>query len=435
MCRRQNEADTAKPIKKVEGEQFDQHNINLLSILSPKKLGFPRSEGSDLWGWTDHKSGRNYALMTLSSGTAFVDISNGKRPNVIGKLPSATGASFWRDIKTYKNHAFIVSDQNGRHGLQIFDLKQLRKAKKNSIFKPDSHFKKFHSAHNIAIHAGFAYIVGANKINRFKSRKLAKGGLLILDLKNLKEPTIVGKFKQDGYTHDTQVVTYRGPDKVHRGKTIAFNSNEDTFSIVNATDKSKLKRLSRSTYKNSGYIHQGWLTNDQEYFFQNDSKDELNRSGNNKSRTHIWDVKDLDKPEYLGFHKSSEVSTDHNLYIKNDLIYQANYTSGLRVLQINRVGKKRIPIKLKEIAHLDTHPEANNPESHRGAWSVYPFFDDNKIIISDTKRGLFVAKLNNFLVREAVISSRSSPSTLDFRGDSDQTWTDALSEITNLSNH
>jgi choice-of-anchor B domain-containing protein len=432
MCRSQDGADPIKSIDKFKGKEFDQRNINLFSVLAPEQLGFPGSKGSDLWGWTDHKSGHDYALMTLSSGTAFVDVSNVKSPKYIGKLPSETGVSFWRDIKTYKHYAYIVSDQNGRHGVQIFNLKHLRKAKKNSIFKSDSQFKKIHSAHNIAIHAGFAYVVGANKTDGSKSRKLAKGGLIILDLKNPKNPVIAGKFKQDGYTHDTQVVTYLGPDKDHQGKTIALNSNADFFSIVDATDKSKLKRLSKSTYKDSGYIHQGWLTDDHRYFFQNDSKDEHNRPRNNKARTHIWDVNDLDKPEYLGFHKSAEFSTDHNLYIEDDLIYQANYTSGLRVLQINRGGNNRTEIKLKEIAHLDTYPETNEPESHRGAWSAFPFFDDKKIIISDTERGLFLAKLKNFSARVPTISTTNP---LDIGENSDQAWTDLLAKTTLLSNH
>ena len=33
--------------------------------------------------------------------------------------------NLWRDIKTYKNHAFIVSDGAGPHGVQVFDLTQL----------------------------------------------------------------------------------------------------------------------------------------------------------------------------------------------------------------------------------------------------------------------------------------------------------------------
>ena len=113
------------------------------------------------------------------------------------------------------------------------------------------------------IHNDYAYIVGATKTDGLESKQIARGGLTILNLKNPEKPKLAGKFKQDGYTHDTHVLTYAGPDKAHQGKTIAFNSNADSFSIVDVSDKSKVKRISKNSYNNAGYIHQGWTTDDQ----------------------------------------------------------------------------------------------------------------------------------------------------------------------------
>ena len=45
-----------------------------------------------------------------------------------------------------RQYAYIVSDQNGRHGLQIFNLKRLRNSKPNTVFKANSIYKKIHSA-------------------------------------------------------------------------------------------------------------------------------------------------------------------------------------------------------------------------------------------------------------------------------------------------
>ena len=160
MCRSQGKIDDARPTKRIETNQFDQRNIKLLSVLSAEQLGYPGADGSDLWGWTDRKTGHDYALMTFSGGTSFVDISNGKKPKYIGKLPSQTGSSYWRDIKISRHYAYIVSDQNGRHGLQIFNLKRLRNSKPNTVFKANSIYKKIHSAHNMMIHNDYAYIVG-----------------------------------------------------------------------------------------------------------------------------------------------------------------------------------------------------------------------------------------------------------------------------------
>ena len=87
--------------------------------------GFNAGSGNDSWGWTDATTGKEYALVGLNNGTAFVDISDNDNLLYLGKLPTATETSSWRDIKVYQDHAFIVSEANG-HGMQVFDLTKLR---------------------------------------------------------------------------------------------------------------------------------------------------------------------------------------------------------------------------------------------------------------------------------------------------------------------
>ncbi len=76
--------------------------------------------GNDIWGWFDAQMGNEYALMGMENGTAFVDISNPEDPVFLGRLPTKTGESVWRDIKVYKDHAYIVADNVGAHGMQVF---------------------------------------------------------------------------------------------------------------------------------------------------------------------------------------------------------------------------------------------------------------------------------------------------------------------------
>lgn len=49
------------------------------------------------------------------------------------------------------------------------------------------------------------------------------------------------------------------------------------------------------------------------------------------TRTMIVDMADLDDPKLLGEHLHETTSIDHNLYIRDDLIYMSNYTAGLRI--------------------------------------------------------------------------------------------------------
>ena len=81
--------------------------------------------GNDSWGWTDPVTGKEYAIMALNNGTAFIDITNPTSPIYLGKLPTHTSNSSWRDVKTYNNHAFVVSEVTS-DGLQVFDLTRLR---------------------------------------------------------------------------------------------------------------------------------------------------------------------------------------------------------------------------------------------------------------------------------------------------------------------
>lgn len=358
---------------------FPCFNVDLLAHLPLSVFG-AEATGNDIWGWTDPLDGREYALYGVDNGTVFVDITTPEAPVYLGKLPSHTsGRNTWRDIKQYANHAYIVSEAAG-HGLQIFDLTQLRNLT-NTVpitFTETAHYDQIDSAHNIAINeeSGFAYAVGSNTCN---------GGLHMINIQTPTNPTFAGCFSADGDTHDAQCVNYQGPDEQHQGQEICFNANEDTLTIVDVTSKTNPQQISRMGYIGSGYAHQGWLTEDQRYFLLDDERDEIDFLHNTK--TYIWDVSDLDNPHVIGTHLSHLPSSDHNLYVKGNFVYEANYKSGLRILEMVDVANGY----LVEVAYLDTFP-ADNTRGFAGAWSSYPFFDSGVVIIGDYNGGLFIVR-------------------------------------------
>ena len=366
------------------GAPFPSHNIELLSQLTLADMGaVGQVKGNDIWGWTDPLDNKEYALVGRSDGTAFVDVTDPVSPVYLGFLNSETGSTAWRDIKVYADHAYIVSDNNGSHGMQVFDLTQLRTVVGPPVsFSETTHYGGFAEGHNIAINqaTGFAYVVGSETFS---------GGMHFIDITDQVNPTAAGGFSADGYTHDTQVVTYAGVDTAYSGREIAFNSNEDTLTIVDVTNKSTPMQLSRTGYPNDAYTHQGWLTEDHAYFLSGDELDERNNSSINFTRTHLWDVADLDAPIYLGFYEASVQSIDHNLYIHNGLVYAANYTTGLRVLDHSDIANSN----LTEVAYIDTHPSKDSLTSFDGAWSSYPFFASGTVIIGDRDEGLIVVRL------------------------------------------
>lgn len=355
------------------------HEVDLLAFMPLSQIG--GGSGNDIWGWTDPLDGSEYAIMGRTSGTAFVDITDPYNPVYLGNLPRHTSNSTWRDIKVHKNHAFIVSEASG-HGMQIFDLTQLREIENPPVtFSNTAHYSGFGNAHNIVINeeSETAYAVGTSNCG---------GGLHMVDIKTPTTPTYLGCFASDGYTHDAQCVIYNGPDEEHHGREICFNANEDTLTIVDVTVKNAPVQLSRTGYVGQRYTHQGWLTEDHAYFLLNDELDEM-QNGHN-TRTYVWDVQDLDQPVLRGSHLSSAPAIDHNLYVRGDYVYQANYRAGLRILELVDLAGAN----LDEVGYFDIYPSSDSA-SFNGAWSNYPYFESGTIVVSGIEQGLFLLRSTN----------------------------------------
>tara|TARA_B110000116_G_scaffold253363_1_gene249974 strand:- start:3129 stop:4409 length:1281 start_codon:yes stop_codon:yes gene_type:complete len=363
---------------------------DLIGHLSLKNL--ETTMANDSWGWTDKETGKEYALVGVYEGTAFVDISKPDNPIYLGRLPSASFQSDWRDIKVYKDYAFIVSEAK-EHGLQIFNLKNLRDLKSPIEYKSTNLFKSIGAAHNLFINenSGYAYILGSRKLNG-----LGKGGPIFINISDPENPIWEGGYEANEYVHDAQIVTYKGPDNDYFGREIyvgshGSQSSENNVVILDVTEKKSPKLISSFTYPNSGYAHQGYFSEDHRYFFLGDELDEINYGG--LTKTFIFDFKDLDNPNLSFINSGKYKAIDHNGYIKENLFYMANYTAGVRVYDITNVGNKII----EEIGFFDTYPK-NNDTAFEGAWNVYPFFESKNIIISDINSGLFIIKSNKLLV-------------------------------------
>ena len=99
------------------------------------------------------KPDANTLWVGRTDGTSFIDLSDPSNPRYLGDLPKTATAnqSLWRDIKVYKNHAFIVADGAGAHHMQIFDLTQLRDVTEPQVFTETALYKGVYSSHNIII--------------------------------------------------------------------------------------------------------------------------------------------------------------------------------------------------------------------------------------------------------------------------------------------
>jgi len=373
--------------------QFSCEGVNMKSFLPIQAIGGDRGiELNDIWGWTDPQTGTEYALVGRTDGTAFVDVSDPTNPQYVGELPLTDGARInsWRDVKVHKDHAFVVADNAKDHGMQIFDLTRLRNVDADQMpvtFERDAFYDKVNSVHNIVINeqTGYAYAVGSSG-----GGKTCGGGLHMINIQDPMNPTFEGCFADPstgrsgtGYVHDAQCVVYNGPDAEYQGREICVGSNETALSIADVTNKDSAYAVSTGSFPDYGYVHQGWFDEEQRYFYQNDELDEAQGKVDH-TRTLVWDLKDLDNPKLVKEFMLPEKSIDHNLYIEGSTMYQSNYKSGLRVIDIS---DRENP---KEVAHFDTQPYGKNDPGFQGSWSNYPYFDNGIVVVSSIGEGLFV---------------------------------------------
>lgn len=372
-----------------EAGAFPCKDVNMLSFLNMEDLGADRGiRTNDIWGWEDPETGREYALVGLTNQTSFVDVSDAENPVYLGRLMLTDTArpAVWRDMKVYKDHAYIVADGANQHGMQVFDLRQLRDFDGTpEEFEMTAYYDQIASAHNIVINeeTGFAYSVGSSS-----GGETCGGGLHMIDIREPANPQFAGCFadgnsgrRGTGYSHDAQCVIYRGPDSDYSGREICLGSNETALSISDVTDKSAPTSISIASYPNVAYAHQGWLTDDHRFFYMNDEGDEPQGLVEG-TRTLVWDLTDLDEPILAAEHIATTTETDHNLYIKGDIMYQSNYGAGFRVLDISN---RTAPV---EVAYFDTSPVGGGG----GSWSNYPYFKSGAIIVTGGSNGLFILK-------------------------------------------
>ncbi len=360
---------TGDPLVPVDGSvlDFSAANVAMLSWLTPEDISGVVQRANDIWGYVS-PSGREYAIVGLEAATAFVEVTDPINPRVIKVIDGAE--SIWRDMAVYKTYAYSVNETGG--GVQIIDLSRIDRGKVR--LRGGVTDGGLVTAHNISINedSGFAYLSGSN---------LANGGLVALDLTDPLHPVVEAGTWPFAYIHDMLVVTY--DNGIYAGREIAFAfAGEDGLQIIDVSNKSNMFTVSSLEYPGLAYAHSGWIDRKGKFLFVNDELDELDFTVS-KTTTYLIRIKSLERPKFVKALTNGLESIDHNCMVIGKRLYEANYTTGLRVFDVRR------PKKAKEIAHFDTHPETDRAE-FSGAWGVYAALPSGIVLVSDVQRGLFV---------------------------------------------
>mmetsp|Transcript_71909 Transcript_71909/g.64610 ORF Transcript_71909/g.64610 Transcript_71909/m.64610 type:complete len:501 (-) Transcript_71909:341-1843(-) len=405
--------------------EYSCNNVDLLAFVPLSGEGglgsSNNADGNDIWGYTD-QAGNQFAITGQTDGASIVDITNPSEPEVLCFIPAKVSTNtLWRDIKLAENNdgvkfAFIVADRGGQ-GLQWVPLDVTIAKCRASQTKPmrltegedfgwvgSPVFSGSTNTHNIVgnYEEDKVYLVGSGSCS---------GGLIKVDTSAVRpgsyetiatRPTLDGCYPNDGYSHDAECVTYSGPDTRFTGREICWGYNENSITVVDYSGPTA-QLLSRLTYTTSRYTHQGWVNPSavegiqaQRFALMNDELDESGGTVSSQT-TYVVDYLSLTDPVLVPW-ASGISSIDHNLYIRGNYAYEANYRAGLRILSMTNVNSNIPGAKLSETGFFKTWTGAL-ANSFNGAWSVYPYYGNGVnptvVAVQDIEQGLFILGVSN----------------------------------------
>ena len=380
------------------GGGFDSQNITLLAHIPLNNFsGVNAASGNDCWGYVSG-TGREYAIMGVEGGYAYVEITNPTSPVIIDTVSGPT--SIWHDVKVVGEYAYGVSE--GGSGIQVMDLSDIDNGNVSLVRNWTG--GGYSTTHNIIVNeeSGSLWLSGTN---------IGNGGMIHIDITNPELPSIDGGWTEM-YVHDAQVVTWH--DGALAGRELAFCAggfsggfSSTGLRIVDVTDPNNTQTLSTLFYPNAGYAHQVWLSSDRKFLYLNDELDE--GASVSVTTTRVINVEDPANPVFVGIYTTGKAAIDHNLYTRDSVVYQSNYRSGLRVFDALN------PANPIEVAYFDTYPGSDSAQFN-GSWSNYPFFPSGNVIISDIERGLFIVDVHAPLLPMALAQSGSFPTSINPAG-------------------
>ena len=329
---------------------------------------------NDIWGYTS-SDGKEYALIGTWDGTQIIDIStNPNNPTTVGYIPGSY--STHRDIKTYDSYMYIGTEANradpylleesGEYyvipqGIQVVDLSDPENAE--LVYEWDGVVQ----SHNIMEYEGYLYVIGSNQYESGDGQiSWGLDDLIILDLEtNPSMPVKVGGWSGE-YIHD--VCLYE--DRLY-----ASAIYSDQVYAFDVSDKTNPQLIAQwSGIPNS---HACWVSDDGNTLF----------TASETSFGHIlsWDVSDINNVNFLDewFPEDGEEWSVHNIFYKNGYIIASHYAWGLQIVNVED------PSNMYTAGYYDTF-NLSPAGLYDGAWGTFPYFNSDKIVVSDRTSGLHV---------------------------------------------
>ena len=243
------------------------HNMDAVAFIPKEDM--LTQKVNDIASWYDAQEDMTYLLVGCENGTALFRMLPGARPIFMGKVPTHTVSSLWRDIKVVHDHAYIVSEAPA-HGMQVMDLEALRAWSPLDgplVWTPDTVVSVPGMAHNVVA------FEEASKVIQVGTSTMG-GGAAIFDVSEPSSPALVGGISEWGSIHDAHALIYNGPDAVHVGKEVLFAAGGESLWILDITDPSDVQLIGVSSYTDPHFSHQVWVSDTHDHAFLGDELDE-----------------------------------------------------------------------------------------------------------------------------------------------------------------
>jgi choice-of-anchor B domain-containing protein len=354
--------------------QYAASNFTLISVINPEPTANNNgAKYSGCWGWYQQNKNKEYAIACSQSGTYWVDVTNPATPTVSAyRTGSVTGAT-WREVKTYLNYCYVVSDDggSGNNSFQIFDMQYLP----DSVSKVYDSKALFKRGHALWVTGNKLYVASVTYSNNSYS------SMNVYSLANPVNPSLIRKLDQDYSFINTVHDMYVRNDTVYascgyQGLYVFKLTATGTFSLLG----------SLTSYPNSGYNHYSALTpNGQTLVFADEVPNGL--------PIKVANVSNLSNIQVLASTNQFPATTPHNPFmVSNQYCFVSSYQEGLQLYDISNPAAPFLA------GYFDTYYQGGGntgnwgSSAYEGQWGAYPYFPSKNIFALDMQNGVFMLK-------------------------------------------
>ncbi len=364
-------------------QTYSSWRVQLLANLKPDYYF------SGCWGWYDPVKNKEYAISGAAKGTFFVDITNPISSYIADSLIGIP-ISIWREIKTYKNYCYIISDDYGP-SFQIVDLSPLPDSIR-VVASPDTGI--LYKGHALWIDKHYLYVgIPVDKYSGTHSMGLFD---LLPDPEN---PQFL-RYLDEDYPSINQV-----HDMYVRNDTIFASAGYQGLQVYkyDSIQNKFIYLNSLVSYLEAGYNHSSALTqNGKTLVFM----DEVPKGLSIK----ITDVSNLNNMQVVNYLKPYNYSNfvAHNPFVLgNQYLVASCYQDGTLIYDISN------PANPVMTGYFDTYPQggANTgtyTPGYASNWGSYPFFPSGLIFSNDGTNGIFILKADSALSVRDIDKSQPS---------------------------